>query len=74
MFTFADRIKELRKSKNLTQKQVAEAICIAERNYRRLESENNPSVDTVTKLADYFNVSTDYLLGRTDKIESLQSE
>ena len=69
MPTFADRIKELRKSKKLTQKQVAEAIGIAERNYRRLESENNPSVDTVTKLADYFQVTTDYLLGRTNNLK-----
>jgi len=66
LLIFADRIKELRKTKNLTQKKIAEAIGIAVRNYQRLESDNNPSVETVIKLADYFNVSTDYLLGRSD--------
>ena len=66
---FADKLKDLRKNKNVTQKQVAKAIGIAERNYRRLEAENNPSVETTIKLAEYFQVSTDYLLGLTDNPE-----
>ena len=66
MPSFPDRLKELRKSKSATQKQVADAIGITDRNCRRLEAENNPSVDTVLKLAEYFDVSTDYLLGLTD--------
>lgn len=67
MTTFTDRIKELRKSKNMTQKQMAQALGIAERNYQRYEaSENNPSSQMLITIADYFNVSTDYLLGRSD--------
>ena len=63
---FSNRLKELRKSKGATQKQVAEAIGFTDRNYRRLEAGNTPYVETLAKLAEYFNVSTDYLLGLTD--------
>ena len=69
MSSFSDRLKELRKTKGVTQKQIADAVGVAERNYRRYEANHNPNVDTLNKLADYFNVSTDYLLGRTDNPE-----
>ena len=66
MVTFSDRLKELRNEKGVIQKQVAEAIGIALRNYQRLEANNAPNVKTLSNLADYFEVSTDYLLGLTD--------
>ena len=67
MVSFADRLKELRQSKNITQKQIAEQIGVAERNYRRYEAgEVDPSSSKAVTIADYFNVSTDYLLGRSD--------
>ena len=63
----ADRLKCLRKAKGLTQKDVALAVDKTERTYRRYEaSEIEPSATTIVKLADFFDVSTDYLLGRTD--------
>ena len=67
MTIFGERLKELRKTKGTTQKQVADAIGIAERNYQRYEAVPvNLPAKTIVKLADYFNVTTDYLLGRFD--------
>lgn len=65
MSSFPDRLKELRKLKGITQKQAAEALSMTERNYQRLEATSNPSNENLLKMADYFDVSTDYLLGRT---------
>ena len=67
MASFADRLKELRKENGVTQKQIAELLGIAERNYRRYEAGGvDPSSSSTSILADYFGVSTDYLLGRTN--------
>ena len=65
MATFSDRLKELREAKGITQKQMADFLSIAERNYRRYEAgEVDPRSSNVAKLADYFEVTVDYLLGR----------
>ena len=67
MPTFTDRLKELRKSKNATQVTVAEAIGCVEQYYQKIEyGKVKPSYDKIEKLADFFDVSTDYLLGRSD--------
>lgn len=66
MSTFGERIKKLRKQKGLTQRQMAETFGITERNYQRYEASDSPSNDTLLKLADFFGVTTDYLLGRND--------
>ena len=67
MPTLADRLKELRKSKGLSQREVGEAIGVNERNYRRYEAgDSDPAATKVVKLADFFEVSADYLLGRSD--------
>ena len=67
MTTFSNRLKELRAAKGETQKQIAGFLGIAERNYRRYEAGDvDPTASNLTLLADYFEVSTDYLLGRTD--------
>ncbi|QDK70154.1 helix-turn-helix domain-containing protein [Lactococcus protaetiae] len=66
MTIFAERLKQLRKSKALTQKEVAEQLGMTQQNYQKWESgKSSPSGETLDKLADYFQVSTDYLLGRT---------
>jgi len=64
---FAVRLKELRQEKGLKQAEMAEFIGCIERHYQKIEHGeiNIPSLMLV-KLADYFGVSTDYLLGRTD--------
>ncbi|MCL2562842.1 MAG: helix-turn-helix domain-containing protein [Oscillospiraceae bacterium] len=66
MSFFSDRVKELRKERKMTQRQMANVLGITERSYQRYEAENNPNNETLIKLADYFDVSTDYLLGRSD--------
>jgi len=66
MITFADRLKELRKERGLTQKDLAALIGFSERGIQNYELEKNkPTSDALTKFADYFEVSTDYLLGRS---------
>jgi transcriptional regulator with XRE-family HTH domain len=70
MANFGERIKELRKQRGLTQRQMAQIFGITERNYQRYESTDSPSNDTLVKLAKFFEVSTDYLIGQnTKKIE-----
>ena len=64
---FSQRIKELRKEKGITQVEMAELLGCKDRHYQRIEYGyiNIPSL-TLELLADYFEVSTDYLLGRTE--------
>ncbi len=64
MASFSNRLKELRKAKGLTQRQMAEVFNMTERNYQRLEATDTPSNETLIKFADFFDVPTDYLLGR----------
>ena len=65
---FNERLKEIRKSMKMTQKEVAAAINYAERNYQSLESgQCKPSFDTLIALADCFNVSLNYLVGRAEE-------
>lgn len=68
MTTFGNRLSELRKQKKLKQKDVAEHFGIAVRSYQNYEGgQRRPDYETLVALADYFGVTTDYLLGRTDK-------
>jgi len=68
MATFGERVKSLRQAKGLTQKQMADALNITERNYQRYEATNSPSNANLLRMADFFDVSTDYLLGRSDDL------
>lgn len=62
-----DRIKELRKRKKATQKEVAEAIGVTRRGFQKWENgESQITLKNATQLADYFGVSVGYLLGFTD--------
>lgn len=68
MKIFAQRVKELRKEKKRKQIEVAEYLGITLRAYQYYEAAANyPDVAGLLKLADLFEVSTDYLLGRTDE-------
>jgi len=61
------RIKLLRLQKNLTQEQLAEIIGISRSALSMYElNEREPDIETIIKFADFFQVSTDYLLGRVD--------
>ncbi|MCI1689886.1 MAG: helix-turn-helix domain-containing protein [Leuconostoc mesenteroides] len=61
------RIRELRKKRGLSQDRLANEMSINIKTLRRYEvGENNPRVAILIELADYFNVSIDYLVGRSD--------
>ena len=62
------RLKALRTEKGLSQKEIAEYLGISQPAYANYERQaREADYDTLNKLADYFNVTTDYLLGREDK-------
>ena len=64
------RLKELRCSKGLTLKAMAEILSMVQRNYQRYETgEVDPPLSKIIALANYFDVSIDYLVGRTDNPE-----
>ena len=74
MSAFSNNLKELRTSKKISQKQIASQLDIADRQYRRYENEEQqPTLPIIIKLADYFNISIDYLVGRTDNPDSHKS-
>ena len=61
-----ENIRSLRIDRGITQKPIAEYLNIKQNTYSQYEiGVLNYPVDVVVKLADYYNVSTDYLLGRT---------
>lgn len=63
-----DNLKKLREARKLTKKDVANSTGITERAYIAYEyGERDVSTETLIKLADFYGVSTDYLLGRTDE-------
>jgi len=63
--SFSVRLKELRKAKKVKQYDVAYYLGISERGYQNYEiGKREPNHETTIKLADYFQVSVDYLLGR----------
>ena len=67
---FGERLRTLRKERKIKQKEMAELLQCAERNYQRLEyGKTNVTATTLMFLCDYFHVSADYLLGRTDDRE-----
>ena len=68
-------LKELRKSRKLLQKDLARYLQVAESTYSYWEQGKfEPDTETLKKLADYFNVSVDYLLGRTENNETTTTE
>ena len=67
MATFGGRIKELRIRLNKKQTEIAEYLDLNPRTLRLYESnQHEPSIESIIKLADFFDVSTDYLLGRSN--------
>ena len=66
-----ERLKELREGKGLLQKDIAELLGVDRTTYVKYEKGvNEPSNDNLLKLADFFGVTTDYLLGREQNISS----
>lgn len=66
---FSERIRLLRKEQNLTQSEVASKIGLSARGYQDLELGATPRGDTLLAIAEFYHVSMDWLMGRTDKRE-----
>ena len=67
-----NRIRELREDNDLAQKYIASYLCVAQNTYSNYESGNREiPIAQLIRLADYYNVNLDYLLGRTDVREPL---
>lgn len=59
------RLKELRETNHITQTQIANILNMPQSTYQHYENFRSvPSIDTLIKLADYYQVSLDYLVGR----------
>lgn len=64
------RLKELRKKKNISQLKLAMDLDMNQNSISRYENlEREADYSTLIKFADYFDVSIDYLLGRTNKMQ-----
>ena len=67
MATLPERLVQLQTEHKLLKKDIAEAVGISTMAYYRYESGKRlTDVAILTKLADFYNISTDYLLGRSD--------
>lgn len=66
MTLFHERLKELRELSGKTQAEIAESIGIPPQNLSYYFNGREPNFELLIKLANYFNVSTDHLLGRTN--------
>ena len=61
------RLKELRKKKGISQLRLATDLNTTQNTISRYETgEREPGIDELVKIADYFNVSVDYLIGRPE--------
>ena len=68
MELFPERLKALRQEKNTTQRAIANYLNITDTAYGFYEQgKNYPNMDILIRLADYFEVSLDYLVGRSEK-------
>ena len=59
-------IRVLRKEKKLTQAEVAKEVGLSARGYQDLELGAKPRYDALLHIADFYDVSVDWLMGRTD--------
>ena len=67
MVTFGDRLREIRNEKTITLEKMAKDLETTKATLSRYENNlREPKVDFLNKVADYFNVTTDYLLLRTN--------
>ena len=65
---FGERLQTLRKGKELKQEDMKDLLHITTNHYQKIEyGKINISITTLAQLADFFSVSTDYLLGRADE-------
>lgn len=67
MSRFAERLRELRKNKNINQQKLSNYLGYGYTAVANYESgRNEPAIDTLCKIAEYFDVTVDYLIGKED--------
>lgn len=70
MSDFSSRMKELRKERTMKQQELADIFSVKVRTYQGYEyGESYPEVAKLIAIADFFDVSLDYLVGRSDNRE-----
>ena len=69
LYSLNENIKRLRTAQGMNQVEFAKILGVTKQCVSNWENDNVlPSIETLTKIADFFNVKTDYLLGRDDKV------
>lgn len=63
---FSEKIRQLRKERHLTQVEVAKEVGLSARGYQDLELGAKPRYEALLHIADFYDVSVDWLMGRTD--------
>ena len=63
---FSEKIRQLRKDRHLTQAEVAKEVDLSAQGYQDLELGAKPGFDNLLHIADFYDVSVDWLMGRTD--------
>lgn len=68
MMKLSERLFSLRRERNLTQENAAKELGIALRSYCRYEkNEREPTASVLVQMADFYHVTLDYLVGRSDE-------
>lgn len=63
---FAEKIRLLRNERNMTQAQVGAQVGLTTRGYQNMELGSEPRYNSILRIADYYDVSVDWLMGRTE--------
>lgn len=75
MIDLKNRVKELRKERNLKQDELANKINVSQQTISRIENgDNSLPADTLIDLAEFFDVSIDYILYLTDSRRTVESQ
>lgn len=67
---FAERIRRLRRAEHLTQAEFAKRVGLTMRGYQEMELGSLPRYENLLRIADYYDVSVDWLMGRTENREA----
>ena len=67
--SFADKLRKLRKEQHLTQAEFAKRVGLTTRGYQDMELGTLPRYNSLLCIAEYYDVSLDWLTGRTEKRE-----
>lgn len=67
---FAEKIKLLRKEQNMTQTQAGAKVGLTMRGYQNIELGSEPRYNSILRIAEYYDVSVDWLMGRTEDREA----